>query len=402
MLVVVGSPTTSKSTNRRLRPLYLAVFFQNLVFWYAVEKLFLDQIGLTNTEIGVALAIMLTAIVLLEVPAGFLGDLTSRKRVFVIANFFLALTAAIGTVANSFLVYTIALVLWACYAALESGLIEAMVFDTCLDEEQEDTNYEIYFGKARIYSTIGLVLGAASSSLFTTLLDVRANYPFSIITATLSILVITRFREPSLHRVSETGILNQTKKTIGQLFTRKTLLPLVVASVLVGLLTRVFFEWHQVFWSELGLQASLFGLLGVVSLSAPGFAGWLAPRLKSIPMWLYAIPVLLGLIFLTTNNIVLVTISLVIGLTFTLTASYLLGGRLNREITSDVRTSVGSVIGFLGSTVSVPTIILLGRLTDSASIRAAGITIVILMAMFVIAERIASIVLPQSGHKTQA
>ena len=43
--------------NRRLIPLYIAVFFQGFVLWYTVEKLFMRIIGFGDAAIGGTIAV---------------------------------------------------------------------------------------------------------------------------------------------------------------------------------------------------------------------------------------------------------------------------------------------------------------------------------------------------------
>jgi hypothetical protein len=48
MYILIGMPFTKNINtvlHSRFRPLYVAAFFQGLVFWYPIEKLFMSTIG---------------------------------------------------------------------------------------------------------------------------------------------------------------------------------------------------------------------------------------------------------------------------------------------------------------------------------------------------------------------
>lgn len=59
---------------KRLLPLYLAAFFNGLIFWYAIEKLFMTKIGFDTQSITYAAAISTIATLIFETPLGVLAD----------------------------------------------------------------------------------------------------------------------------------------------------------------------------------------------------------------------------------------------------------------------------------------------------------------------------------------
>jgi hypothetical protein len=56
--------------NRRLGPLYAAVFFQNLALWVPIEKLFMTTIGFNAASVGVMASVYALVVPVLEVPSG--------------------------------------------------------------------------------------------------------------------------------------------------------------------------------------------------------------------------------------------------------------------------------------------------------------------------------------------
>jgi MFS family permease len=77
---------TITTLNKRLFPLYIAAFFHGFVLWYAIEKLFMRQIGFDDAGIGVMVAAYCALMVIAETPTGILADRWSRKGVLVLAR----------------------------------------------------------------------------------------------------------------------------------------------------------------------------------------------------------------------------------------------------------------------------------------------------------------------------
>ncbi len=376
----------------RLMPLYLSSFFQSLIFWYAIEKLFLTQIDLSSSQIGILIAFQLGTTTVLEVPSGYLSDFWSRKKTLVLAQMALLAATLIGGLANSFLDYAFAVVFYGTFWAMQSGANQAIIYDVCLVEgDSQGEQFEKYAGRRAIYTTAGLIAGALASSLITEALSVRANFFLSAIPIVIGILSLLPLVEPKLHndKGSRTA-RSHTKNMFAQLLRGSELKLLVAAFVIAQLVVLILFEWSPVFWIGLGVSPSLFGVLLAALASAPAIAGYLAPKLKRFPIWAYGLPVLVLMLGLTSSNFVLVTAAVVVALTFSLTAITIVEGRINRHISSDIRTSAGSVLGLLASGISVPSFVLIGLLTQSRGIRTTGLVILAIGIVFLIVEKIST------------
>ena len=71
---------------RRLRPIYVAAFLQNVALWVPIEKLFMTDIGFDNGSVAVMAAAYAAVVPLLEVPSGILADRWSRRGVVLLAQ----------------------------------------------------------------------------------------------------------------------------------------------------------------------------------------------------------------------------------------------------------------------------------------------------------------------------
>lgn len=93
-------------------PMYAAKFLRNFVFWYAVEKLFMTNIGFGSESIALMVALYSAMSILMEVPSGILADRWSRKGVLVLASLSLALSSLIGGLSYDVPIYLVSAVLW--------------------------------------------------------------------------------------------------------------------------------------------------------------------------------------------------------------------------------------------------------------------------------------------------
>jgi MFS family permease len=106
-----------KAILQRLLPLYVSSFFQGLVFWYAIEKVFMTSIGFSPTTIAIQIIVMAITGLLLEIPSGFLADKWSRKGVLVLASISLALASLLLGISDSVIGYTLASIIWRIFCA---------------------------------------------------------------------------------------------------------------------------------------------------------------------------------------------------------------------------------------------------------------------------------------------
>jgi predicted MFS family arabinose efflux permease len=90
---------------RRLGPLYLATFLQNLALWVPIEKLFMTTIGFTSASIGVMASLYALVVPVLEVPSGVLADRWSRRGVLILGSLAATVSVVIGGFSQSVAVY---------------------------------------------------------------------------------------------------------------------------------------------------------------------------------------------------------------------------------------------------------------------------------------------------------
>lgn len=371
----------NKKILNRLKPFYIATFFESFVLWYAIEKPFMRLIGMDDSAIGLSLSIMLAVSIVLEVPSGILSDKWSRKGTQQLGYISLLVCAVLGYFSDSFLGYTIAISFWGIYWAMASGVGESIVYDILLEEKEDTENFEKYLGRRDIIATAALVLGSMSSSLVAGLSDnLRLSYILTVPFMLAALVSIQLFKEPVVHKANqESSLTSHIKQTFSEVLRQPKLYILVATMVTAGLIARIVFEFVQIWWIPLGVSLFWYGPLNSFVQGAVGVGGFLAPRLKNKKIaWATGL-ITIASILLTIANVYLATAAQFLVLSITLTLGIVLAKRLNDNLSSEVRAGAGSVIGFLINLVSIIFLALFGYLSDKYTVFSASWLIFVLM-----------------------
>src|SRR5437763_11727919 len=138
----VRPAAASDGLARRFRPLRAAMFLQGIALWVPIEKLFMTRLGFDAAAIGVLVAAYAAATPLLEIPAGILADRWSRRGVLMLANGAATLSALIGALSHSVATYIVSALMLGGYFALQSGTVEAIVYDTLLEQTGASAGFD--------------------------------------------------------------------------------------------------------------------------------------------------------------------------------------------------------------------------------------------------------------------
>ena len=141
------APDAKTGLWRRLLPLHVAVMLQGFMLWTPVEKLFMTEIGFDAPSVGVMAAAYAALVPLVEIPSGILADRWSRCGVLVVASSALALSALIGGLSTNDVTYIGSALVLGIYFAMYSGTMEAVVYDTVLEETGGSDDYERRIGR---------------------------------------------------------------------------------------------------------------------------------------------------------------------------------------------------------------------------------------------------------------
>jgi predicted MFS family arabinose efflux permease len=366
---------------RRLRPLYVAAFLQNLVLWVPIEKLFMSEIGFDNGSVAVMAAAYAAVVPLLEVPSGILADRWSRRGVVLLAQSALLISTVIGGLSTNVGVYVVAALFLGVFFAMQSGTFESIAYDTVLEETGDSDLFERTIGRVRFVESAALVASALVGGLLAEVVPLRATYLMTAPLIVLAAAALLGFREPQLHRAEEAVPLRQqVASTYRTLLQRGALRPIVALMVLTALLLQVMLEFGPLWMVDLDAPAGLYGPHWAGLMAALGLGGLLGGRLaltRPATVAVVGASIVAGGIALTTSHVVgIVIVAQVLLVLLVVAVSIPITARLHDAVSSTIRAGVASGVGTLTWVTFLPFALLFGAVSNRAGVHDAGWTLV--------------------------
>ena len=372
--------TRESSTTRlrtRLLPLYVAVGLQGFMLWVPIEKLFMNEIGFDAAAVGVMAAAYAAFVPLVEVPSGVLADRWSRRGVLALASVSLALTALIGGLSANVPMYIASALVLGVYFAMYSGTMDAVVYDTVVEETGDSVCFERVIGRVRFAESVTLVTSSLAGGWIANLTSPRLTYFLTVPFAALSIIALLRFREPSLHKSEEpVALRRQLAVTYRTLLRNRSLLPIVLLAVLTGVIMQTVFEFGPLWLVTLAVPAVAYGPYWAGLVSTLGMGGMVAGRIsfdRRATTGLAAALMLLAAVTLAlSTHVVAVTVAQIALLLFVAVASIHVTRRMHDAVPSTVRSGVASGVGALSWIAFLPFALGAGQVTDTYGVHVAG------------------------------
>jgi MFS family permease len=147
----------SSAPARLAATLYVYSFFDEFILLYPFYAVLFADTGLTTAEISSLFVIWSITGVVLEIPSGVLADLVSRRLLLVVGPLLSAAGFALWVFAPSYPAFAAGFVLWGVKGALESGAVEALVYEE-LDRHGAASRYATVRGRSRTAALVATAL----------------------------------------------------------------------------------------------------------------------------------------------------------------------------------------------------------------------------------------------------
>lgn len=373
---------------RRLFPLYGAAFFQGLVFWYAIEKLFMIGIGFDSATIGLMIAVYSAVILLSEIPSGILADRWSRKGVLVLSGITLAASALLGGTSTTVPLYIVAMAIWGFGAAMRSGIYDSIIYDTLVEENGHAKSFKRYMGQYQMIEGAALVVGALVGGVVADMLGMREAYLLSIPAAFASFVFLYLFREPMLHKAeTEAKLVVHIRQIFHVVLRQKELLLLLIALITLGVVRDSTLEFSQLWFIAAVMPLLLFGPMYALVLSSFSIAGFLAKfihQAKFVYGTLTAAMLAIIGLAIPSHFIIFGILQVIVcaGATVTLIA---LTHQLHDNLPSHLRSGSSSTVSTITRLVIIPFILIFGFVADRYTIFIATILLIVVSSIGAIA-----------------
>lgn len=245
-----------------MRPLYIWAFVEALIFWYAIEKILWSESGITAQQIIVLGIVAQSSQVFIEVPSSVIADRWSRRKSLIASSVFMLLCICVVLSARSFASFAFMSLLWAVYFSLQSGTVNAYIYDL-LKEKGEEAQYRKALSRYASFQVFGLLVSSLGASLFVEAGNYLTPYLATIPPTLLAIGILWKMPEPALERsmLSQGTMASHIKSARNVIAAKRWLGFIFVALGCVIAGRFLWYEYYQLFSLERGMAPIVFGLL---------------------------------------------------------------------------------------------------------------------------------------------
>jgi MFS family permease len=370
-------PSGSEIVSHNFWKIFTLKFLGDFLPIAPVLILFYTANGLNSTQIFTIQAAFHLAVLLLEVPSGYLADVIGRKKTLVFGAIFFPLGLAFYAAGRSFAAFIFAEVLLAVSVSMRSGCDSALIFDS-LRQLGRESEYKRFEGRSALLARTGTAVSSVVGGL---LAAVFLRLPFLVNIATamfmppLALALAEPEREKRPGKNPLRDILHICRFCLEQPHIRPVVLfcGLLMACQLTGL-------WaYFLLYRELGIGVGWFGVLFAVFQLAGALGGSRAHAFSErfggrASLFLMLLSPLFFIMLGLLPSFWLLPLIPANALLWNLAYPVLLE-RLNLAVGSDVRATVLSLAAMAGSVMFVAVSPLFGRLVDGVSLSAAFIAL---------------------------
>ena len=283
------------------RQIYFYAFMEGMVFWYAIEKLFMQSIGITIATIVVIGIVAQAGKLIFEIPSSILADRWSRRKSLLLASFIMLLASILIPFANSPITYVSLILLWTLFIAIKSGTDVAFIFDSLRDVKHAN-RFQNVMGRYHSWGLLGLIISSTVAGFVADATNLQIPFWLTVIPITLGAITIYRMSDPPIDKESTSGNIWLHAKDSWSDIKRNSLVwvALLYASLLS--LQLVWYEYYQLFGISVNTPESVFGIslavlcLGLISGSELAHRVDFGKKIISVSWVLIVISHLLGIL----------------------------------------------------------------------------------------------------------
>jgi MFS family permease len=340
-----------KQVHPNITRLYLIKIAKWFMLYMPIVVPFYESNGLSMKDIMILQAVYSIAIVVLEIPSGYLADVIGRKKTLIIGAVFGILGFTTYSLSIGFIGFLVAEIILGIGQSCISGADSAMLYDSLLErgEEKQYTRFE-----GRITS-LGNVAEAIAGILGGLLVGITIRAPYiaqtfvAFIALPAAITLVEPARKIPLIKAEMMEIVQIAKFA---LITDRPLRRNILFSAITGTATLTMAWFAQPFFEYTSIDIAWFGILWTTLNLTVAITSYTAHRLEKLlgQRWsilLIALLIPLGYLALSSFHL---PIGLIVLYLFYLVRGYatpVLKDYINRITASHIRATVLSVRNFV-------------------------------------------------------
>lgn len=284
-----------------LRKVYLYRFLNTFNLVGGIFALYFASKNLDPFQISILIAIWSITSLALEVPLGAVADKYSRKYLLIIAPLLTVVGFSLWLV-DGFIFYALGFVLWGVKNALQSGTMEAFLYDELKEYGREDY-FQSAFGKSGTYFWLGVMFSAAIGGFI-------AEYSFTyviilgVIMQIFACLIMTTVKTVRPQKpTGESKYFKILKEAIKEIRTSKKMLIILTFICLTFPIYGAAEEFFNLLFQSYKIDIWIVGLMvaliyGIIAISNYSLTFIDKIKIKALENWLLIIS---GVLFLTVG-----------------------------------------------------------------------------------------------------
>lgn len=339
-----------------------------------IVVLFYHDNGLSMSEIFILKSVYSIAMVVFELPSGYLSDVWGCRKTLIFGSLMGTLGIVIYSISSDFASFAVAEVILGVGFSFVSGADSALLYDS-LKAENREKEYIKFEGRITSVGNFAEALAGVAGGLLATI-SLRTPYYFQIFIAAIAIPAAFFLKEPrhvqeKIH-LKMKEILAIVKLTYQQPEMRSAIL----ISSFTGAATLTYAWFVQPYFEAAGVPVAIFGILWTMLNLSTGVFSIFSYRIER---WMGRRNTLLLIVFLLTLGFILTSVEISLAGIAILFGFYMVRGLatpvlkdyINQYTDSKVRATILSVRNFEIRIIFAAIGPVLGYLTDAFSLQTA-------------------------------
>jgi MFS family permease len=359
----------------------IQLFLIKIAKWFnlvmPIVVLFYQENGLSMSQIFMLKSVYSLAMVITELPSGYLADVWGCRRTILLGSILGVIGIFIYSISGTFIYFAIAEIILGVGFSFVSGADSAMLYDSLKAENRAD-EYVKFEGRITSGGNFAEAFAGIAGGLLATI-SFRTPYYFQILVAAIAVPAALMLKEPQhiQNRINLTmkEILSVIRITYQQVEMRSA----IFISSFTGAATLTYAWFVQPYFEKAGVPISVFGILWTLLNLTAGVFSMYAYRIektlgKKWTLFLIVFCIALGYVLTSIEAsfaglIILFGFYLVRGI-----ATPVLKNQINEHTDSKVRATILSIRNFEIRIIFAAIGPVLGYMTDTFSLQTALFT----------------------------
>ncbi|MGQ8335171.1 MFS transporter [Sunxiuqinia sp. A32] len=269
---------------KKLPPNIFNLYLIKIAKWFnlvmPVIVIFYQENGLTMQDIFILKSIYSIAIVVMEIPSGYMADVWGRKKTLLLGGLLGALGFALYSFSYVFWTFAIAEIILGIGHSFVSGADSAMLYDT-LKSNKKEKEYIKHEGWITSSGNFAEAFAGIAGGLLATI-SLRLPFYFQFGVASIAIPAAIFLKEPVVHAKQVSVGFRNILQTVGKTFKHPLLRSAILTSSFTGTASLTFAWFVQPYFQEAGLPLTFFGVMWTLLNLSVGLSSMFSYRVERV------------------------------------------------------------------------------------------------------------------------